>query len=158
MRGRRRIPEVIGSQPWPTGFRRALPPRTGRPVKIVVTPLALALRTVADLDSPRDVIIYSTEPSAVEAALLIAAGANAYVTTPRELRHAVAALERGDTWFSPVAATAVCRLARITRSQDLDAFAVAARAAAAGRSWPGACRAVGLAETGSHLHRLRQRL
>jgi len=127
-------------------------------MKVMVTPRTRARETIATLTGQSEVIVFATEPSAIEAAVLITAGANAYVTSEAELGDAVTALGLGDTWFSAVAATAVCRLARLTRDPALHGIAIAARAAAAGQPWPAACHAAGLTTTQSHLHRLRRRL
>ena len=124
----------------------------------MVTPQPRAGRTIAQLHRRFHVVVYATDPSAIEAAVLIAAGADAYVANPRDLRSAVSAIGVGETWFSPVAAAAVCRLARLAGDPSLLDLAAAARATAAGHPWQVACQSLGLRATQSDLHRLRQHL
>jgi DNA-binding NarL/FixJ family response regulator len=150
--------EILGIEPWPPRLSRELPRRTRRPVTLLVTPRANAITCVADRYGGRDVVVLATDPSAVEAALLIQAGADAYLTDAADLPEAIEALAAGEAWLSPVAATAVCRLARLTGDPAFDLLAALARAVAAGQSWPTARRASGLTDTRSALARLRRML
>jgi len=150
--------EIIGSGSWPLGFPDALPRRTTTPLKVLITPQPKAREITANLSDHFAVVAYATSPSAIEAAVLITAGADAYVTRTTDLSAAIQAVCRGETWFSAVAATAVCRLARLTCDPTLQNLTVAARSAASGQPWPLACRALGLVETQSQLQRLRSAL
>jgi DNA-binding NarL/FixJ family response regulator len=147
--------EILGSSSWPLGLPDAMPRRTSTPLKVLITPQTKARQIAANLRGHFEVVTYATSPSAIEAAVLIAAGVNAYVTRTADLAAAIHAVCRGETWFSAVAAAAVCRLARLTCDPALQELAVAARSAAAGQPWPQACRALGLNETRRKLQRLR---
>jgi DNA-binding NarL/FixJ family response regulator len=148
--------EITGPEPWPIGLREALPRRSAIPIRIMITPQPHARCTIADLQGHPDVLVWATDPSAVEAAVLIAAGANAYVTEPKDLAAAVEALNSGEAWLAPVAAAAVCRLARNTRNPAFDKLSVAARTTAGGQAWLLACRATGLTQTRYLLTQLRR--
>jgi DNA-binding NarL/FixJ family response regulator len=155
--GQQRI-EVIGPEPWPVGFTGALPRHAAIPIAIIITPRPEARTTIADLEGHTEVVVWASDPSAIEAAVLITAGANAYVTDLNDLVAAVRAVSSGEAWLAPVAAAAVCRLARVTRDPGLYELSVAARAAAAGQGWPLACRAAGATQTRSLLMQLRRQL
>jgi DNA-binding NarL/FixJ family response regulator len=157
MVGQQRI-EVIGAEPWPVGFAGALPRHTATPLTIIITPRPQARTTIVDLAGHAEVMVWASDPSAIEAAMLIIAGANAYVTDLNDLAAAARAVSSGEAWLSPVAASAVCRLARVTRDPGLSEFAVAARATAAGQAWSLACRSAGIAQTQSLLMQLRRQL
>lgn len=147
--------EILGSNSWPLGLPDAMPRRTSTPLKVLITPQTKAQQITANLRGHFEVITYATSPSAIEAAILITAGANAYVTRTADLAAAIQAVSTGETWFSAEAAAAVCRLARLTCDPTLQELAVAARSAAAGQPWPLACRALGLNETRRKLQHLR---
>jgi DNA-binding NarL/FixJ family response regulator len=149
---------VIGPEPWPAGFGGALPQHAAIPISMLITPRPHARTTIADLAELTDVVVWASDPSAIEAAVLIAAGANAYVTELDDLAVAVQALSSGEAWLAPVAAAAVCRLARVTRDPGLSELAVAARAAAEGQGWLLACRSSGVTQTRSLLIQLRRQL
>src|SRR5450759_4942646 len=155
MAGQQRI-RVIGPEPWPTGFAVALPQHAATPITVMITPRPQARTIITDLGGHSDVVVWARDPSAIEAAVLITAGANAYVTDLNNLAAAIRAVTLGEAWLSAVAAVAVCRLARITGDQGLDRLSVAARAAASGQAWPLACRAVGVTGTRSLLMQLRR--
>ena len=157
MAGQQRI-EVIGPEPWPVGFAGALPRHAAIPIAIMITPRPHARTAIADLAGHTEVVVWASDPSAIEAAVLITAGANAYVTDLDDLASAVRAVSSGEAWLAPVAAAAVCRLARITRDPGLYELSVAARATAAGQPWPLACRAVGATGTQSLLMQLKRQL
>ena len=157
MVGQQRI-QVIGPEPWPVGFANALPRHTAIPITVIITPHPHARTTIADLAGHVEVVVWAIDPSAIEAAVLITAGANAYVTELDDLASAVQAMSSGEAWLAPVAAAAVCRLARITRNPGLYELSVAARAAASGTAWPLACRAAGITHTRSLLMQLRRQL
>jgi DNA-binding NarL/FixJ family response regulator len=106
--------EVIGPDLWPAGFASALPRHASIPVTIMITPRSHARTAIADLAGHTEVVVWASDPSAIEAAVLITAGANAYVTDLDDLPSAVRAVSSGEAWLAPVAAAAVCRLARIT--------------------------------------------
>jgi DNA-binding NarL/FixJ family response regulator len=150
--------EVIGPDPWPAGFAGALPRYASIPVTIMITPRPHTSTTIADLAGHAEAVVWASDPSAIEAAVLIAAGASAYVTELEDLAVAVQAVSSGEAWLAPVAAAAVCRLARVTRDPGLSEFAVAARAAASGMAWPLACGAAGVTQTRSLLMQLRRQL
>jgi DNA-binding NarL/FixJ family response regulator len=150
--------EVIGPDPWPADFTVALPRHASIPVTIMITPRPHSITTIADLAGHAEVVVWASDPSAIEAAVLITAGANAYVTDLDDLASAVRAVSSGEAWLAPVAAAAVCRLARITGDPGLYELSVAARATAAGQPWPLACRAAGLSGTQSLLMQLKRRL
>jgi DNA-binding NarL/FixJ family response regulator len=157
MAGQQRI-EVIGPEPWPVGFAGALPRHAAIPIAIMITPRSHARTAIADLARHTEVVVWASDPSAIEAAMLITAGANAYVTDLNDLAAAARAVSSGESWLSPVAASAVCRLARVTRDPGLSEFAVAARATAAGQAWSLACRSAGVTQTQSLLMQLRRQL
>lgn len=157
MTGRARI-QITGPQPWPVGLARSLPTSSSIPVRVVLTPNPRSRATIVTASDQPQVIVWSGDPSAVEAAVFIAAGANAYVTSLTDLAAAVDAVCTGETWFAAVAAAAICRLARNTRHQDFDALAAAARAAAQGLPWSLACRSAGLEQSQDVLTHLRRRL
>src|SRR5450756_1627362 len=144
--GKSRI-EITGPEPWPVGFAGALPRSSAIPVRILIAPQPRARTSIAELRGRREVVVWASDPSAIEAAVLITAGANAYVTDLDDLASAVRAVSSGEAWLAPVAAAAVCRLARITGDPGLYELSVAARATAAGHPWPLACRAAGLTDT-----------
>jgi len=150
--------EVIGAEPRPVGFAAALPRYAAIPITVMITPRSHASTAIADLEGHAEVLVWACDPSAIEAAVLIAAGASAYVTELEELAVAVQAVSWGEAWLAPVAAAAVCRLARVTRDPGLSEFAVAARAAASGLAWPLACGAAGVTQTRSLLMQLRRQL
>jgi DNA-binding NarL/FixJ family response regulator len=150
--------EILGPAPWPVGLIDALPRYAPIPLRIMITPQRHAQSIVAGLRGHPEVVIWASDPSAIEASMLIAAGASAYVTELKDLVTAVRAVSSGEAWLAPVAATAVCRLARITLDPGLDSLAAAARAAAGGQPWPLACRSTGLAQTRSLLTQLRRQL
>jgi DNA-binding NarL/FixJ family response regulator len=157
MVGEQRI-EFIGPEPWPAGFAGALPRHSTIPVTIIITPRSHARTVIADRAGRTEVVVWASDPSAIEAAVLIAAGANAYVTDLDDLPLAVEAVSSGEAWLDPVAAAAVCRLARVTRDRGLSELAAAAKAAAAGQGWPLACHAMGVTQTRSLLMQLRRQL
>jgi len=150
--------EVIGPEPWPVGFASALPRHASIPITIMLTPRPHAITTIADMAGHTEVVVWARDPSAIEAAVLITAGANAYVTDLNDLAAAVRAVSSGEAWLAPVAAAAVCRLARVTCDPGLYELSVAARATAQGQGWPLACRAAGATQTGSLLMQLRRQL
>lgn len=150
--------EIVGPDPWPARLRSGLPRHSSVPVGIVVTPQPRARAIVSELRICAKVIIYATDPSVAEAAVLAAVGAVAYVSEVDDLAAAVRSVTVGGAWFSPVAAAAVCRLARMTRDPAFDALAAAARATAAGRSWSVACLSVGVPDSARQLERLVQSL
>jgi DNA-binding NarL/FixJ family response regulator len=155
--GQQRI-QVIGPEPWPVGFAGALPRHTVIPITVMITPRSHARTAIADLAAHTEVVVWASDPSSIEAAVLIMAGANAYVTDLDDLASAVRAVSSGEAWLAPVAAAAVCRLARITGDPGLYELSVAARATAQGQPWPLACRATGLSGTQSLLMQLKRRL
>src|SRR5664280_2355042 len=140
--------EITGPELWPVGFAGALPRSSAIPVRILIAPQPRARTSIAELRGRREVVVWASDPSAVEAAVLITAGANAYVTELDDLMAAIRAVTSGEIWLAPVAAAAVCRLARITRDPHFDKLSVAARAATLG-PWrplgrrPRACRSAG---------------
>jgi hypothetical protein len=150
--------EVTGPEPWPIRLARALPRYSAAPLRVMITPQPYARITIEALHGQPQVLVWASDPSAVEAAVLIMAGADAYVTHTDDLADAVQALDSGETWLAPVAAAAVCRLTRLIRDPDFDEFSAAARTAAAGQPWPLVCRSTGLTRTGSVLTQLRRRL
>ena len=150
--------EVIGPEPWPAGFAAALPRHRAIPITVMITPQPHARATIADHAGRAEVVVWASDPSAIEAAVLITAGANAYVTDLDDLAEAVRAVSTGEAWLAPVAAAAVCRLARIIGDPGLYELSVAARATAAGQPWPLACTAAGLSGTQSLLKQLKRRL
>jgi DNA-binding NarL/FixJ family response regulator len=150
--------EVIGPDSWPAGFASALPRHASIPVTIMITPRPHAITNIADLAGHGEVVVWASDPSAIEAAVLITAGANAYVTHLDDLASAVRAVSSSEAWLAPVAAAAICRLARIIGDPGLYELSVAARATAAGQPWPLACRAAGATRTRSLLMQLRRQL
>jgi DNA-binding NarL/FixJ family response regulator len=150
--------EITGPEPWPVGFAGALPRSSAIPVRILIAPQPRARTSIAELRGRREVVVWASDPSAVEAAVLITAGANAYVTELDDLAAAIRAVTSGEIWLAPVAAAAVCRLARITRDPHFDKLSVAARAAARGQAWPLACLSTGLTQAQSLLTELRWQL
>ena len=146
-------PEILGPPPWPLRLSE-LHGRT-HALTMVVAPHPGALAAVRERYSRRDIVVLSTAPSTVEAALLVEAGADAYLTDLAELEPALAALRAGQAWLSAVAAAAVCRLARLPGDCAFDQLAAAARLAAAGRPWPTVCHTVGIADTRATLAALR---
>jgi DNA-binding NarL/FixJ family response regulator len=150
--------EILGIEAWPPQLTGRLARRSSGLLTVVVTPRADSITSVQERYPQRDIVILATDPSAVEAALLIHAGADAYVTDPAELRGAIDALSSGEAWMSPVAASAVCRLARLPGDPAFDRLAALARVAAGGQPWPSARRALGLTGTRSALAELRQAL
>ena len=70
--------QLVGRRPWPPGLTRALPRAAATPIRLVITPQSGAQAAVAERADSVQTIIYSTDPSIVEAAILITAGANAY--------------------------------------------------------------------------------
>jgi DNA-binding NarL/FixJ family response regulator len=150
--------EIIGPEPWPVGFIHTLPRYAPIPLRIMITPQRHAQTIVAGLRGRPEVVVWASDPSAIEAAILIAAGVNAYVTELDDLAAAVGAVSSGEAWLAPVAAAAVCRLARITRDPSLDRLSAAARAAASGQPWALACRSTGLTQTRSLLTHLRRQI
>src|SRR5664280_2198734 len=150
--------EITGPELWPVGFAGALPRSSAIPVRILIAPQPRARTSIAELLGRREVVVWASDPSAVEAAVLITAGANAYVT---ELDDLTAAAATGASQISPEVTArmaAVCRLARITRDPHFDKLSVAARAAARGQAWPLACLSTDLTQTRSLLTQLRWRL
>lgn len=135
-----------------------LPRHTAIPIRIIITPQLHACTTIAGVPGHAEAVVWARDPSAVEAAVLVAAGANAYVTDLVDLAAAVDAVCTGETWFAPVAAAALCRLARNIQDHDFETLAAVARAAAQGRPWPLTCRSAGLEQTQAVLARLRQQL
>ena len=157
MAGRATI-EIVGARPWPIGLLRALPRRSAVPVQVLITPQPHARTSIAELRGHKEVVVWAQDSSAVEAAVLIAAGANAYVTQLGDLAAAVRAVSTGETWLAPVAAAAVSRLARSSANPAFTSLSAAARAAAAGQPWPLACRSIDLRHTQSLLQQLRLQL
>lgn len=155
MAGSRQV-EILGIEAWPTRLTGRLARRSSGVLTIVVTPRAGSIASVKERYPQRDIVVLASDPSAVEAALLIHAGADAYVTGPAELRDAIDALGTGEAWMSPLAATAVCRLARLPGDPAFDRLAALARVVAGGQPWQSARRALGLTSTRSALARLRQ--
>ena len=150
--------QVVGRQPWPPGLTRALPRTAATPIRLVITPQPGAQAAVAERADSVQTIVYSTDPSIVEAAILITAGANAYVTHHSDLPAAVQAVSAGEVWLAPVAAAAVCRLIRAAEDSTLDTLAAAARAAAAGQPWDTARQAADITNTINLLATVRQRI
>lgn len=158
MAGHPRI-EIIGTEPWPGNAARLLGGgRRTRQLSLLIAPAAGSFAAVRERYPERDIVVLATEPSAVEAALLIYAGADAYLTDSGDLGSAVDSLSTGEAWLSPVAAAAICRLARLPGDPAMDRLAGLARAVAAGQSWPAVRRASGLSDTRSALARLRRLL
>jgi len=155
--GHQRI-EIIGTEPWPGHAARQLGGRRTRRLSLLIAPAAGSFAAVRERYPERDIVVLAAEPSAIEAALLIYAGADAYLTDSGDLRSAVESLAAGEAWLSPIAAAAVCRLARLAGDPDLDRLAGIARAVAGGHPWPTVRRASGLSGTRSALARLRRLL
>src|SRR6185503_14028865 len=91
-------PEILGLRPWSAGLV-AIPGDAGR-LTVVVTPLAGALAAVRERYPHRDVVVLATDPSVAEAALLVQAGADAYLSDPTSLGPALDALRTGQAWLS----------------------------------------------------------
>ena len=125
---------------------------------MVVTPYRGVLADVRERYPARDIVVVSTDPSAVEAALLLQAGADAYLSDPATLGPAIRGLRDGRVWLSPVGAVGLCRLARLPGDPAFDLLAAAARLAATGRPWPAVCRTLGLRGTRQTLRALRRAL
>lgn len=149
--------EILGTEPWPLPLRRVPVNRGTRPQTLLITPFVGSVAAIARRYPRHDVVVLSTKPSAVEAALLIHAGADAYLTDLADLRGALEALAAGEMWLSPVAATAVCRLARLPGDPAFDRLATFARAVASGQP-PRSGGGSGLSGTRWTLAKLRRLL
>jgi DNA-binding NarL/FixJ family response regulator len=150
--------DVVGTPPWPAGLMRGLPNSASTAIRLVITPHAGARAAVAERPDGAEAIVYSLDPSIVEATILIAAGANAYVTRQDDLAAAVRSVGAGEIWLAPVAAAAVCRLTRLVNDPTLDGLAAAARAAAAGQPWSTARQAADVVDTVALLSRVLGRI
>jgi len=88
--------QLVGRRPWPPGLTGALPRAAATPIRLVITPQSGAQAAVAGRADSVQTIVYSTDPSIVEAAILITAGANAYVTHHSDLGAAIQAVGAGE--------------------------------------------------------------
>jgi len=146
--------EIVGRLPW----QSRLPGRTPGGLTVLITPRVGAVRAVAERYPHRAIAVLATDPSVAEAAVLIHAGADAYLTDVGDLASAVEALRDGRAWMSPIGAAAVCRLARLPGNPAFDTMAAAARAAAAGEPWQRAFRIAGGSPARSMFAALRSAL
>jgi hypothetical protein len=146
--------EILGPRPWPVQLtdHRADKLR----LTVLLTPYVGAFAAVGERYPRRDIAVLSNDPSIVEATLLVQAGADAYLSNPETLPAAFDALRAGHAWLTPVAAAAVCRLARLPGDPAFDPLAGAARFAAGGRPWLTVCRSLGLTDTRGLLAALRR--
>jgi hypothetical protein len=153
------VTAVLADPAWEDRVRRALGHRSPTELTVFVTPrpgvVGEVQRTAA---TGARALVFARDASLAEAALVIAAGADGYVTELAMLNFASRRVADGEGWFDPVAAAAVARLARLSGNARHDPLTVAARLAAAGRPWHEAQAAAGAVDAGVLLARLRDRL
>ncbi len=125
---------------------------------VVVPPVAGVLRAARRAwTAGQPCWCWTEQPSAAQAAVVLAAGADSYSVLRPDLDALTRECQQGPH-LDAHGAAGLLQLSRLIDDRSFDGLAAAARATATGSPWQMACRASELADVRGQLHRLRHLL
>ncbi len=131
---------------------------SNHPLTVVVPPALGVVRTVrAARALDRECWCWSEQPSAVQAAVVLAAGADSYCALEPDLLGLAFRCARGP-YLDAAGAAGLLQLCRLVSDRSFDTLAAVARATATGTPWERACRASNVSQPRKALRGLRAQL